>query len=61
MISTPTIQFKGTGWYVTDYAKKSNGVGKDGAAKDKPDESKHSTSEKTTSPKAEPNPKLSKT
>lgn len=23
LISSPAIQFKGTGWYVTDYAKKS--------------------------------------
>jgi putative FmdB family regulatory protein len=31
--SAPAIQFKGTGWYVTDYAKKSGGEdakGKDG-------------------------------
>jgi putative FmdB family regulatory protein len=25
LISAPAIQFKGTGWYVTDYAKKSGG------------------------------------
>jgi len=25
LISSPAIQFKGTGWYVTDYAKKSSG------------------------------------
>src|SRR4249919_2010558 len=25
--SSPAIQFKGTGWYVTDYAKKSGGEG----------------------------------
>ena len=25
LISAPAIQFKGTGWYVTDYAKKSSG------------------------------------
>ncbi len=24
MISAPAVQFKGSGWYVTDYAKKSN-------------------------------------
>lgn len=23
LISSPAIQFKGTGWYITDYAKKS--------------------------------------
>jgi putative FmdB family regulatory protein len=25
--SAPAIQFKGTGWYVTDYARKSSGEG----------------------------------
>jgi putative FmdB family regulatory protein len=25
LISAPAIQFKGSGWYVTDYAKKSSG------------------------------------
>ena len=24
LISSPAIQFKGSGWYITDYAKKSN-------------------------------------
>ena len=37
LLSSPAIQFKGTGWYVTDYAAKSapacNG-GKDGPGKD---------------------------
>src|SRR6185369_14366694 len=26
-LSSPAIQFKGAGWYVTDYAKKSSGEG----------------------------------
>ncbi len=25
LLSSPAIQFKGTGWYVTDYAKKGSG------------------------------------
>ncbi|HVB28894.1 MAG TPA: FmdB family zinc ribbon protein [Terriglobia bacterium] len=25
LLSAPAIQFKGTGWYVTDYARKSSG------------------------------------
>lgn len=40
LLSSPAIQFKGTGWYVTDYAKKKPGGaesdakgGADGAAK----------------------------
>jgi putative FmdB family regulatory protein len=27
LLSAPAIQFKGTGWYVTDYARKSGGEG----------------------------------
>jgi predicted nucleic acid-binding Zn ribbon protein len=27
LLSAPAIQFKGTGWYVTDYARKSSGGG----------------------------------
>ena len=36
LLSAPAIQFKGTGWYVTDYAKKSDGskdADKDGGEK----------------------------
>ena len=28
LLSSPAIQFKGSGWYITDYAKKSSGDGK---------------------------------
>lgn len=28
LISAPAFQFKGEGWYVTDYARKGNGSGK---------------------------------
>jgi putative FmdB family regulatory protein len=34
MVSAPAVQFKGTGWYVTDYAKKSDG-GRSGGSSDK--------------------------
>jgi putative FmdB family regulatory protein len=27
LLSAPAIQFKGTGWYITDYARKSSGDG----------------------------------
>jgi putative FmdB family regulatory protein len=27
LLSAPAIQFKGTGWYITDYARKSSGSG----------------------------------
>jgi putative FmdB family regulatory protein len=33
LASAPAIQFKGTGWYVTDYAKKSSGGDSDGGKK----------------------------
>ena len=33
LLSAPAIQFKGTGWYITDYARKSSGG--DGAGKSK--------------------------
>jgi putative FmdB family regulatory protein len=26
LLSAPAIQFKGTGWYITDYARKSSGA-----------------------------------
>ena len=33
MISAPAVQFKGSGWYVTDYAKKSGGSGSSSESK----------------------------
>ncbi|MGC2110361.1 MAG: FmdB family zinc ribbon protein [Candidatus Korobacteraceae bacterium] len=30
LLSAPAVQFKGTGWYVTDYAKKSSKTGGSG-------------------------------
>jgi putative FmdB family regulatory protein len=36
MISAPAVQFKGSGWYVTDYAKKSASPGS-GESQDKKD------------------------
>jgi putative FmdB family regulatory protein len=39
LLSSPAIQFKGSGWYITDYARKGGGAesGKGGAEKgDKP-------------------------
>ena len=38
LFSAPTFQFKGSGWYATDYAGKKN-VGESGAAKDGADPS----------------------
>ncbi len=39
LLSAPAFQFKGSGWYVTDYARKNEGKGEskgDGSSSDKP-------------------------
>ncbi len=54
MISAPAVQFKGSGWYVTDYAKKSDASSSsDGGGKDskKEDKSKSDSSSKESSSK----------
>ena len=55
LISAPAVQFKGSGWYVTDYAKgSSKGKGKDGngsaaasSSESKSEDSKSSSSAST--------------
>jgi putative FmdB family regulatory protein len=50
MISAPAIQFKGSGWYVTDYAGKSNSGGdKSEKAKDDKSSSEKKDSDKKDS------------
>ncbi len=64
VLSAPAVQFKGSGWYVTDYAKKSSALpasgsdsgtkadsGKDSGSKDSA--AKDSGSKKDGKPKAE--------
>jgi len=54
MISAPAVQFKGSGWYVTDYAKQSSSQSSsDGSGKDakKEDKSKSESSSKEGSSK----------
>ena len=50
-LTAPAIQFKGSGWYVTDYARKGSGAAAeksgDGATAAKPTESKTTPSEKS--------------
>jgi putative FmdB family regulatory protein len=71
MISAPAVQFKGTGWYVTDYAKKSSGSGsssesksdsdgKGDSAKDSGSKDKDSGTKKESKAKAEPGSNASK-
>ncbi len=49
-ISAPAVQFKGSGWYVTDYAKKSSSAGSSssGDSKDKKEEKKSESKETST-------------
>src|SRR5215813_10495844 len=54
LLSAPAIQFKGAGWYVTDYAKKGGGPGKGGSEGAASSESKSETkSESKTESKSE--------
>jgi putative FmdB family regulatory protein len=57
-ISAPAVQFKGSGWYVTDYAKKSHAAASDSSSKDskeskKEEKKSESTSKETTSKKSD--------
>jgi len=57
-ISAPAVQFKGSGWYVTDYAKKSHAPASDSAGKDskeakKEEKKAETTTKESTSKKAE--------
>jgi len=64
MISAPAVQFKGSGWYVTDYAKKGSGGsaksesksdsdGKGDSSKDSGSKDKDSGSKKESKAKTE--------
>jgi putative FmdB family regulatory protein len=46
MLSAPAVQFKGSGWYVTDYAKKSGAPASDSGSKETKKESKTETAAK---------------
>lgn len=57
LISSPAIQFKGSGWYITDYAKKdSTSATKAGSAKEgsTSDVSSTTSSESAAAPAAAP-------
>jgi len=47
VISAPAVQFKGSGWYVTDYAKKSS-AGSEGSKKESKKTESTAKSESTT-------------
>lgn len=40
LISAPALQFKGSGWYVTDYAKSSSSASADGKSSESKNDSK---------------------
>ena len=46
LLSSPAIQFKGSGWYITDYAKKSGSV--DSSASTKGETKSESTSDSSS-------------
>jgi putative FmdB family regulatory protein len=64
MVSAPAVQFKGSGWYVNDYPKKSSGApaSADSKAEAKSDSKSESKSESTKSekPKGESSKKAEK-
>jgi len=70
VISAPAVQFKGSGWYVTDYAKKSSGAGSSSSSSDNDSGSKaeskseskkeSSTSESKSESKKDDKPKSEK-
>ena len=58
VVSAPAVQFKGSGWYVTDYPKKSSGNssssnGESGSKKEDKKDDKKETKSETSSKKAE--------
>jgi putative FmdB family regulatory protein len=61
LLSAPAVQFKGSGWYVTDYAKKtaSGAAGKSESSDGQGDSSKDSGAKKDNKSKTEAAPKSS--
>ena len=58
MISAPAVQFKGTGWYVTDYPKKSStGSASSSDSSAKSESGKDSGSKQDSGPKKDAKPK----
>jgi putative FmdB family regulatory protein len=48
VISAPAVQFKGSGWYVTDYAKKSSAPASDGGKESKETKKEEKKTESST-------------
>jgi putative FmdB family regulatory protein len=62
LLSSPAIQFKGSGWYITDYARKSGDATASTSTSDssKPAETSKKESSSTDSAAAKPSPPASK-
>ena len=48
LLSSPAIQFKGSGWYITDYAKKGGNVESSSSAKSEGNDKKPEGSDKSS-------------
>jgi putative FmdB family regulatory protein len=48
LLSAPALQFKGTGWYVTDYARSNGGGGKNGSEAKKDSSSSETKSDSSS-------------
>jgi putative FmdB family regulatory protein len=54
LLSAPAVQFKGSGWYVTDYAKKGSAASTSSeSSSDKPEKPDKTEKKEETKPKAE--------
>jgi len=53
LISAPALQFKGSGWYITDYAKSGTGSAANGDSSKKTDTADSSTGKEASPTKSE--------
>ena len=53
LLSSPAIQFKGSGWYITDYSQKGKSGKSDSSTGDKPAEAKSDTAKGDDAAKSE--------
>jgi putative FmdB family regulatory protein len=57
MVSAPAVQFKGSGWYVTDYPKKSSGAPASSDSSSKSESKSESKTESKSESKKDEKPK----
>ena len=60
LLSAPAVQFKGSGWYVTDYAKKSSTSSSSTSESDSSTKDSSKETKKEEKPKSEPTSKKHK-